>query len=369
MQNTVAAIPSDSSLRIYRALFDNTDTLWPGEAADYLREQLRAAAGLADGPSVHYDGLADWCAADADAASDAYHAYLAAREDGAPRRHFGTPAQACQFLSAVAPARLCDGASLYGMIERWDDIDFQPLVASYLEQLGYGVPERNHLLRYRVLLATHHCEPTREPDDEACRGAAVELALAQQGEHFLPELLGYNLARQQPSAALLVARHELAELGLQPDAFATDSAAAGSAPSALLALRGVMQRVGDGAAFYRRVGDGVRLQRLVADVPLPQAGPGPQPAPTPWRTPEPPAAAPEPVRATRERPVIRHHFPADEHAWEAIGCELRLLEARLAASDSKEEAMGTLAKLLSPAQQHTPAGLMAARIFSQLFNL
>jgi hypothetical protein len=67
--------------------------------------------------------------------------------------------------------------------------------------------------------------------------------------------------------------------------------------------------------------------------------------------------------------VIRHHFPADEHAWEAIGCELRLLEARLAASDSKEEAMSTLARLLAPAQQHTPAGLMAARIYSQLFNL
>jgi hypothetical protein len=80
-------------------------------------------------------------------------------------------------------------------------------------------------------------------------------------------------------------------------------------------------------------------------------------------------AAAQHARPRGERPVIRHHFPADEHAWEAIGCELRLLEARLAASESKEEAMSTLARLLAPAQQHTPAGLMAARIYTQLFNL
>ena len=31
--------------------------------------------------------------------------------------------------------------------------------------------------------------------------------------------------------------------------------------------------------------------------------------------------------------------------------------------------MATLARLLAPSLQHTPAGLMAARIYNQLFNL
>jgi hypothetical protein len=78
--------------------------------------------------------------------------------------------------------------------------------------------------------------------------------------------------------------------------------------------------------------------------------------------------APRRIGETAERGLIRHRFPDDEHAWEAIACELRLLEARLAASDSKEEAIGMLTALMSPASHHTSAGLMATRIFSKLFN-
>jgi hypothetical protein len=78
--------------------------------------------------------------------------------------------------------------------------------------------------------------------------------------------------------------------------------------------------------------------------------------------------APRRVRETAERGLIRHRFPDDEHAWEAIACELRLLEAKLAASDSKEEAVEMLTALMSPASHHTSAGLMATRIFSKLFN-
>ena len=72
-------------------------------------------------------------------------------------------------------------------------------------------------------------------------------------------------------------------------------------------------------------------------------------------------------RESAERGIIRHRFPDDEHAWEAIACELRLLEAKLAASDSKEEAIAMLTALMSPASHHTSAGLMATRIFSKLF--
>jgi len=412
MLNQLAS--SDTPSRIYAALSSAHESLPAGDAAAFLRSQLNAAAAQPPQLPLRYDELAAWISHHAQAAADAYHRYQVAREYGAPRRHFATVAQARQFLREAAPARLADGASLYGVVERWDDVDFQPMIASYLEQLGHGVPDRNRYLLYRDLLASGSgAADARAVGGAAApdrwRSGALELALAHSGEDFLPELIGYNLGRQQPSTDLLVARHELAELGLDADAFASPGVAAGSGPSALLSLRGVMARVGDPAAFYRRVAEGYRLHALATRLPLPAADDAMAPllaepvlppdavanrtahrpsVPPPDNAPAAQTAradadaqsllagqaaqavtADAPPRVRTERPVIRHHFPSDEHAWEAIGCELRLLEARLAASDSMEEAMATLSRLLAPSLQHSPAGLMAARIYTQLFNL
>ncbi|CAN7340478.1 iron-containing redox enzyme family protein [Pseudoduganella sp. LjRoot289] len=446
MLNHVAINSPDAPQRLYAALTEGGEALWSADAASYLRSQLDLSAAQPAQLPQQYDQLAGWISHHAQSMADAYHRYQVAREYGAPRRHFATVAQARRFLREAAPARLADGASLYGVVERWDDIDFQPMIASYLELLGNGVPDRNRHVVYRDLLAAaagSGWTGTGALPPERYVSAAVELAMAYNGDDFLPELIGYNMARQQPSSELLVARHELSELGLDADSFAPVSAAAGSGPSALLSLRGVMARVGDPAAFYRRVADGYRLHTLVAHLPLPaaaDAGAPLQEAHTPAIAPDAAAGAaashaPAGARAEDRlgtaqpdyaehldshtggahgghragaapagsqpahgqhaarhaggrgalhaveagmhaeqpahaaRPVIRHHFPADEHAWETIGCELRLLEARLAASDSKEEAMATLSRLLSPALQHSPAGLMAGRIYSQLFNL
>lgn len=373
MHNIDAAPPSDESRHIYFALAEGQDfqasILYPGESADYLRRQLAASAAVPVALPPRHDELAGWIAGHAQAAGNAYQQYLAERGEGNGRRHFGNAAQAQRFLSAVAPARLAGGASLYGVLERWDDADFQPLIAHYLEQLGNGVPDRNRVLLYRDLLESGACPPWREQDDAAFTEGAVELALARNAEHFLPELIGYNLARQQPRAAELVARHELGELGFAAEAFASDAAsAAGHVQPALHSLRGILQRVADAAAFYRRVREGYGLHEVVARLALPVAEASADEAPLPAR-PLHGAAGQARRHARTERAVIRHEFPPDEHAWEAIGSELQLLEARLAASDSKEEAMATLARLMSPSQQHTPAGLMAARIFSQLFRL
>lgn len=460
MLNPVATNSPEAPRRIYAALSEAAESLRAADAAVFLRSQLDAAAVQPACLPASYDELAAWISHHAQNVTDAYHRYQVAREFGAPRRHFATLAQARQFLREAAPARLADGASLYGVMERWDDVDFQPMIASYLEQLGYGVPDRNRYLLYRDLLASAAGGADSATGTAAAgvplgayRSAALEMSLAHNGDDFLPELIGYNLSRQQPSAELLVARHELTELGLNADAFAAAGVAAGSGPSALLSLRGVMARVADPEAFYRRVADGYRLHAQSAHLPLPTAADAAPPLPAeppagqaagqpaaashmaaapsvahpakppagPSRAPgepvlppdavanrtgaepdsslapgqaaaaaaSPPAAphagsgsgsssqphasqlatAEAPQRPRTERPVIRHHFPSDEHAWESIGCELRLLEARLAASDSKEEAMATLARLLAPSLQHTPAGLMAARIYNQLFNL
>lgn len=374
-----AAPAPDTTCRIVATLSDHL--AWPDDAQSYLRLQLDLASAQPDGLPPHYDLLGDWLSQQAEQVLAASHGYQRQRAEGAPRRHFANVAQMRQFLASAAPARLAAGASLYGVLRRWDDVDFQPMVASYLDYTGHGVPRHNQYLRYLGLLEAHGAPPplaqgaaTESADDAAPRrGAAVELALARHADVHLAELIGYNIGRQQPCAALLAARHELNELGADADAFAEPADAAGSTPSALLTLRGVMARVSDPAGFYRRVDDGYRLHALVGRLALPTAMPGPQAvmpprdaldAPPPRRANYTPAPPRQP-----ERPVIRHAFPGDEHAWEAIDSELRLLEARLASSESKEEAMQILTRLMVPGQQHTPVGLMAARIFSQLFRL
>jgi hypothetical protein len=385
-----AASAHDTTGRIFATLSDHL--AWPDDAEQYLRQQLDLAISLQDGLPPHYDLLGGWLNQAAEEALAAYHRYQAERAMGAPRRHFANVAQMRQFLASAAPARLAAGASLYGVLQRWDDEDFQPMVASYLDYTGHGIPSHNQYLQYLALMEANGAVPVAPQDDAAGRSAAVELALARHAEDIAPrrsaaielalarhadihlaELIGYNLGRQQPSTALLAARHELNELGADADAFAPAGDAAGSAPSALFTLRGVMARVSDPNGFYRRVDNGYRLYMLAGGLSLPTATPGPQAIMPPRDALDapPPRHAhytPAPLRQP-ERPVIRHEFPEDEHAWEAIDSELRLLEARLASSESKEEAMQILARLMTPGQQHTQVGLMAARIFSQLFRL
>lgn len=368
---TSAAPSHTTTCRIFATLSGHL--AWPDDAEQYLRLQLDLAAAQPDGLPPHYDLLGGWLNREAEEALAAYRRYQEERADGAPRRHFANVAQMRQFLLSAAPSRLAAGASLYGVIGRWEDEDFQPMVASYLDYAGHGIPAHNQYIQYAALLEAQGAMPADKPDTAPCRSAAIELALARHADVHLAELIGYNLARQQPSAALLAARYELNELGADADAFAQPGDAAGSAPSALFTLRGVMARVTDPAAFYRRVDNGYRLHAMAGRLALPTATPGPQavmPPRDPLDAPPPRTAnyTPAPLRQP-ERPLIRHQFPEDEHAWEAIGSELHLLEARLASSESKEEAMQILARLMTPGEQHTPVGLMAARIFSQLFRL
>lgn len=398
MPNQAAPQFSDIPRRIC-AVFDDP-LAWPDNAGHFLRQQLDLAAAQPECLPPHYDLLGDYLGRDAETALAEWQAYRGEREAGAQRRHFATQAQLRHFLQAAAPARQAAGASLYAVVERWDDVDFQPMIASYLDELGQGVPVHNRYLQYQALLQSNAAQanatapagsgvsavasssPVVPAAGEgsgdgdytpAYRSAAIELALARHGDLYLAELIGYNLARQQPSTALLVLRHEINELGGDADRFADAAEAAGSTPSALFTLRGVMARVADPAAFYRRVSEGYRLYHMAGRLPLPAAGPGPQAVMPPrdaLDAPPPRLASYQPAAARQpDRPLIRHRFEGDEHAWEAIDSELRLLEARLAASESKKEAMQILGRLLAPGQQHLPTGLMAARIYSQLFRL
>src|SRR5690349_7967289 len=141
---------ADRAKRLYFALYaDPLGNARAGEA--YLREQIAAVQDIpADLPPTLAQ-LPDWITARTDAVGQEYREYLAARKAGAPRRYFGNRSHALNFIKSVAPTKLVDGAWLYGMLKRWEDPDFHPLIRTYLEELGEGVPDKNHVTIYRKL--------------------------------------------------------------------------------------------------------------------------------------------------------------------------------------------------------------------------
>ncbi|WBS00312.1 iron-containing redox enzyme family protein [Pseudoduganella sp. SL102] len=471
-QRPATGIDTSDARAVYHALYDGAD---PALAADYLEARLAEAAALPCDLPATLDEMAQWITRHTDAVGTEYRAYLAARKNGAPRRFFKTRSQALYFLKAVAPTKLVDGAWLYGVLERWQDPDYQALIRIYLEELGNGVPDKNHVTIYRKLLEQHGCEHWQDLPERHFVQGAIQLALAAGADDFLPELVGYNLGYEQLPLHLLITSYELNELGIDPYYFTlhvtVDNADTGHAHTALEGLKRLVPRVGDSAAFLRRVAAGFRLndlgvgtveaiaafdlERETVAMLAAKAVVGKnmhsdycrvagrtindwlaEPAQIPqflekleqqgWiRRGEPaensrfwklihgeraemfgvfsayeqqlledwivtPRDGGEPViarvpshralrrsldtlesapaRNTAPRGVIRHTFPADEHAWQTIGCELRLLEAQLAATASKDEAMALLIGLMAPNQHHTSAGLMATRVFARLLQ-
>jgi hypothetical protein len=237
-----------------------------GAAADgaaYVRAQVAAARELPAElpPALHQ--LKTWMQERAEAVGAEYREYLAARKQGAPRRYFGSRAHALYFIKGVAPTKLVDGAWLYGLLAHWDNPDVRPLIRTYLEELGDGVPGKNHVRLYRKLLGTHSLEHWEQlPDDHFVQGA-IQLALACNAEQFLPEIIGYNLGYEQLPLHLLISSYELNELGIDPYYFTlhvtVDNAATGHAHKAVQAVEQMLPACADREAFYRRVLDGFLL--------------------------------------------------------------------------------------------------------------
>lgn len=447
-------------------------------AAVWLRGQIDAAGPAPALLPRGADAFAAWSVAHAHGVGEQYKQYLAERKAGAPRRFFANKAHALFFLKGVAPTKLVDGAWLFGLLKHWQQGAMRPLITTYLEELGNGVPEKNHVVLFQQLIDAHGCAQWQGlPESHFVQGL-IQLAMAYNADQFLPELIGFNLGYEQLPLHLLITAYELNELGIDPYYFTlhvtVDNADSGHARKAWEALHKLMPQVGDADEFMRRVEAGYRLNELGAgtesvidsfdlyaelvgilraksavgknmhsdyckvggrslndwlsdpdQVPALLAALEAQGWFTRGQAPEdsrfwaliqgdhaqmfgvfsayeqqvlhdwiatpvhPVAAAtlprvathralqraagaigdtPRRVRESAERGIIRHRFPDDEHAWETIACELRLLEAKLAASDSKEEAFAMLTALMSPASHHTSAGLMATRIFSRLFN-
>jgi hypothetical protein len=468
-------------------------------AADWLAAQLTqaqlAAARNTRAAALPSDGapFAAWHAARQADIDEAYKQYVAERRAGAPRRLFSGRAHALHYLTAVAPDRLTDGAWLYGVLSRWDDPALRPLITTYLEELGNGVPDKNHVVIFQQLIDAHGCANWQQLGEAHFHNGLTRLALAHHAERFFPEMIGYNLGSEFASIETLIAAYELNELGIDPYYFtlhvSVDNSATGHAVLALEALHQLTPQGDDAAEFLHRVDAGFHLHAsaptsaaLLAGFNLQRelhaafdvkhvpatgadgeahpahsltvggrslgewlAHPGQAPAlldalldegwferggdpaasrlwslieakehadtaddaaPTAplaglfssyelalladWIATDPqgagsPAAAasaarragafyhsgqpaPRRIEESAERGIIRHRFPDDEHGWEAIANELTLLEARVVASSSKQEAIDLLAALMAPSRHHTSTGMMATRMFSKLFT-
>ncbi|MBE7375293.1 iron-containing redox enzyme family protein [Pseudomonas lopnurensis] len=265
---TLPQTTKQPSRELYFALSHEADDEARATAAHYLRRQLEAAAALpCDLPGDPRD-LPHWLEQRTAKVGRQYQAYLEQRRTGGPRRYFSSKAHALHFLRGVAPTKLVDGAWLYGLLQRWDDPRFTALIQTYLEELGEGRPEKNHVVLYRKLLASQGCDDWQALDDAHFVQGAIQLALAEHAEQFLAEVIGFNLGYEQLPLHLLITAYELTELGIDPYYFTlhvtVDNADSGHATKAVQGLLAAWPQVADGAEFYRRVRAGYRLNELGA---------------------------------------------------------------------------------------------------------
>ena len=264
MEPALAQARSFNHAALYKKLVDTRPaTPSRAEAVAFLRGQL---AQIRDQPCEIPEAAEDlglWMVAASQTVHSRYGQYLLQRKAGAPRRFFSNRAQALNFLRCVAPTKLVDGAWLYGLLEHWRNPRFSDLVRTYVEELGEGAPDKNHVLVYRRLLARYGLDPLDDLPDGWYRQGLIQLALGWNAEAFLPEIIGFNLAYEQLPLHLPITSYELNELGLDPYYFTlhvtVDNGDTGHARRACQAVLDTLPRLDDGGAFWRRVREGSKL--------------------------------------------------------------------------------------------------------------
>jgi hypothetical protein len=264
-----ATAPALSARRVFFDLFDGAATAGQLESAgDFLCGQLDQAARLESDLPPDMSGLHAWMQQSVHAVGQQYHEYLQERQAGAPRRYFGSKSHALYFLKSVAPTKMVDGAWLYGVLNHWRDPRFGSLIKTYLEELGEGLPSKNHVVLYKKLLASQGCERWDDLSEEHYTQGAIQLSLAYNAEQFLPEVIGFNLGYEQLPLHLLITSYELKELGIDPYYFTlhvtVDNADSGHAKQAVDSIFDAMPRVGDVSSWWRRVQNGYKLNLLGA---------------------------------------------------------------------------------------------------------
>jgi hypothetical protein len=256
---------------LYRRLSENfADSAGRAQAAAFLQRQLALAQTTPCDLPDSAQELQAWMLDTARQATARYSRYLAQREVGAPRQFFTNRAHALYFLRSVAPTKLVDGAWLYGLLPHWRNPRFADLVRIYVDELGEGAPDKNHVLIYRQLLARHDLDSSDDLDDTLYTQGLIQLALGCNAEDFLPEVMGFNLGYEQLPLHLLITAYELNELGLDPYYFTLhvtvdnfDTGHAKRAVQAVLGNQPRLPRVSDANDladdFWQRVRRGYQL--------------------------------------------------------------------------------------------------------------
>lgn len=263
-----APAPAATPVRYLYSALRNEPAAAAADGAAWLRECIVQAETLADDLPADLGELDAWIADHTEQVGAAYREYLGERKAGGPRRYFASRSHALHFLKAVGPTKLVDGAWLYGVLAHWRDPRFLGLIRTYLEELGDGVPAKNHVALFQKLLKSHSVDDWQGLDDSHFVQGAIQLALAHHADEFLPEIIGFNLGYEQLPLHLLICAYELNELGIDPMYFTLhvtiDNADCGHARKAAQAVHELMPLLGDRAEFARRVRAGYRLNDLGA---------------------------------------------------------------------------------------------------------
>jgi hypothetical protein len=242
------------------------DELTRSASRSFLAAQLDKAATLDSDFPTDARSLTAWLDESHRRTAGDYRRYLDERQDGAPRRFFSHRSHALNFIEAVAPTKLVDGAWLYGLLPHWREERLAPLIGIYLEELGDGAPHRNHVSLYRQLLGRHGGDSWQALPDVNFVQGAVQLSLAHHAEEFLPEIIGFNLGYEQLPLHLPITAYELNELGIDPYYFTLhvtiDNASTGHARKALQCAIDYLPRHADAVEFLRRLSNGYRLNEV-----------------------------------------------------------------------------------------------------------
>lgn len=250
---------------LYDLLYSNGADAGP-QAEVFLRQQMARAAQLPCDLPEAPEQLSAWAQARCAAVAQDYAGYLEDRQQGGARRYFSSKAHALYFLQRVAPTKEVDGAWLAGVLEHWQDVRYDGLLNTYLEELGRGDPRQNHVVIYRNLLAAHDCGDKQGLADEHFVQGAIQLALGRCSDAFMPEVIGYNLGYEQLPLHLLISAYELRELGIDPYYFTLhvtiDNASSGHGHKAVESLLELLPMEQGRDEFFRRVAVGYRLNDL-----------------------------------------------------------------------------------------------------------
>lgn len=262
------SVPSEADTKaIYLELLKKDSHPWVlGRSRQYLHQNLEAAKHLViDVPSIDED-LKKWVLEQSQIAGLQYQAYLHKRNLGGPRQYFTCKAHALYFLNCVAPTKLVDGSWLQGFTRQWHDTRMIPLIQIYLEELGGGDADKNHVMMFRKLLRQYGCDSWPMLPDKFFVQGAIQLALAEHTATFLPEVLGFNLGYELLPLHLLITAHELQELEIDAHYFnvhiTTDNAISGHSHLAVEAIKGYTPLLGDKLHYWRRVVNGIKLSTV-----------------------------------------------------------------------------------------------------------